>query len=121
MDSIRPVGGVTGAFDRWVTARRARLRAQLEALRGERWDELGHLLEEDEGGEPPPGALGPEDQEAADELLEDARRVRERLAAVRRDILHLIGESRGRPEPPRASRDPLSHSVRLGDRLDGYL
>jgi len=104
MDSIRPVGGVTGAFDRWVTARRARLRAQLEAIRGERWDELGHLLEE-----------------AADELLEDARRVRERLAAVRREMLHLIGESRGRPEPPRASRDPLSHSVRLGDRLDGYL
>ena len=113
---IEPSHGVHPVFSSWLERRRDRMRAQMQAIDEERFDDLADLLGEDEEDRPPTPQSEGERQEYR-RMLADSQELAARLAEIRGRLLAELKDVERRqghvlPRDGRSGR---------GGSLDGYL
>lgn len=113
---IHPIGHVHPAFGSWLERRRKRMEAQLSALDDERFDDLAVLIGADDEDRPPQPRSEAEREEYR-RMLDDSRRLTERLAMVRSRILDELKDIERR----QVRSVPVERRSGRGGALDGYL
>ena len=112
----QPVGGPHPAFESWLERRRKRIQAQMSALDEERYHDLVHLIGGDDEDRPPEPRTAAERDEYR-RMLEDSRKLTERMLRVRGKILEELRDMERR----RQRLLPGSNRSSRGGSLDGYL
>lgn len=113
---IHPIGQVHPAFGSWLERRRKRMEAQLSALEEERFEDLAVLIGADDEDRPPE-PRSPAERDEYRRMLDDSRRLTERLAMVRSRILEELKDLERR----QVRSAPIERRSGRGGTLDGYL
>lgn len=113
---VEPASGVHPVFSSWLERRRERVRAQLQALEDERFEDLVGLLDE-EAADPPPRPRSEQERSEYEEVLSGSEELTRRLTDVRSRILlelRSVERRQGRSLPHQGRS-------RRGAALDGYV
>ncbi|MEQ1855318.1 MAG: hypothetical protein ABL963_02555 [Longimicrobiales bacterium] len=114
--NVSPIGGVPSSFEAWLDRRRARVRAQTEALDDGRFADLAELIGHD-GDDRPPPPQNEFEREEYRRVLREHEQFAQRMAQMRRRILIELRDV----ERQRVT-GPLGQPHRaLGGSLDGYV
>lgn len=113
---VEPTASVHPVFSSWLERRRERMRAQMQALDDERFEDLVGLLDE-EAADPPPPPGTDEERAEYEKMLASGEELTRRLADLRSKVLV---ELRG-VERRQGRTLPNQGRSRRGGSLDGYV